>query len=85
MCQNEPDLVRNAGNLCQGWYVQPDMSPEDCDALIEAGYDPDDIAVQHRMMQVERGLKLLRQRWHTQPEVFARRAARHRISGPTRR
>ncbi|WP_316575668.1 hypothetical protein [Nocardia canadensis] len=40
------------------------MTPEDRDALIEAGYDPDDPDIQARMRQVDRGLKVLRQRWH---------------------
>ncbi|MFE7720780.1 hypothetical protein ACFU44_17250 [Nocardia rhizosphaerihabitans] len=40
------------------------MTPEDCEALIEAGYDPNDPDVQDRMLQVERGLQLLRERWH---------------------
>lgn len=40
------------------------MTPEDRDALIEAGYDPDAPDVQARMLQVNRGLQLLRERWH---------------------
>lgn len=32
------------------------MTPEDRDALIEAGYNPDDPDVQDRMMKVEHGL-----------------------------
>ncbi|MFI8974230.1 hypothetical protein ACIGO9_15190 [Nocardia asteroides] len=43
------------------------MTPEDRDALIEAGYDPDAPDVQARMRQVHRGLQLLRARWHEQP------------------
>ncbi len=54
-----------AGNLGHRYSVQPGMSPEDRDALTEAGYDPDDPAVIDRMSAVERGLGLLRQRWHT--------------------
>ncbi|UGT55067.1 hypothetical protein [Nocardia asteroides] len=40
------------------------MTPEDRAALIEAGYDPNDPGVQARMIAVERGLALLRARWH---------------------
>lgn len=48
------------------------MTPEDRDALVEAGYNPDDPDVQDRMMKVEHGLKLLRQRWHSQPRDIGR-------------
>lgn len=41
------------------------MTPEVRDALIEAGYDPDDPAVRDRMNQVEVALKLLSENWHT--------------------
>lgn len=53
------------------------MTPEDRDALIEAGYDPDDPDVQDRMLQVERGLTLLRARWHTRPSPGQRRITGH--------
>ncbi|GGN78386.1 hypothetical protein GCM10011610_25850 [Nocardia rhizosphaerihabitans] len=64
VCGPLAQVVRIAGNLDRARYVQPDMTPEDRDALIEAGYDPDDPDVQARMLQVNRGLQLLRERWH---------------------
>ncbi|MFB7875690.1 hypothetical protein ACFC06_10585 [Nocardia sp. NPDC056064] len=59
------EVVRIAGSLTPARSVQPDMTPEDREALIEAGYDPDDPHVQARTKQVERGLKVMRQRWHS--------------------
>ncbi|MFC9965711.1 hypothetical protein ACFVH4_15900 [Nocardia ignorata] len=40
------------------------MTPELRDALIDAGHDPADPAVLQRLADVDRGLAILRQRWH---------------------
>lgn len=40
------------------------MTPELRDALVDAGYDPADPAVLQRLADVDRGLSILRQRWH---------------------
>ncbi|WP_189034556.1 hypothetical protein [Nocardia rhizosphaerihabitans] len=66
------------------------MTPEDREALIEAGYDPNAPDVQHRMLQVKRGLQLLRERWHdrsgpSHPNTEGRAAKRAVPAMPTSR
>lgn len=46
------------------------MTPELRDALIESGYNPDDPNVIARLADVDRGLAILRDRWHlTHPQI----------------
>lgn len=46
------------------------MTPELRDALIESGYNPEDPNVLARLADVDRGLAILRRRWHvTQPPI----------------
>ncbi|MFI7524017.1 hypothetical protein [Nocardia salmonicida] len=40
------------------------MTPELRDALIESGYDPEAPKVPARLADVDRGLAILRKRWH---------------------
>ncbi|MFD6400745.1 hypothetical protein [Nocardia sp. NPDC060249] len=58
------EVVRYAGSRNAFARVQPGMDPELRDALIESGHDPDDPSVLQRLADVDRGLAILRKRWH---------------------